>query len=297
MDRLTSMAVFVAVVDHGSLTAAAAEIGLSGPMVGKHVRALEDRLGGPLLLRSTRRQRLTEAGRLYYDQCRAILDQVAAAEGEAKADRAKPHGTLRVSAAVNYGTVVLAPVVADFLTLNPSLRIELILDDRFVDLIEDHFDVALRVGPLADSGLVARRLADYRLTIGAAPAYLLRKGRPMTPEDLAEHDLLGFTRWSRTGEGWSGPRGGGFGPSPESRFVSNNGQALRLAALQGLGLVLQPHALLAEDIAAGRLVEVLEEHLPLPGLVHAVTLRERRAAPRLERFLAYLRQRLPPTRP
>jgi DNA-binding transcriptional LysR family regulator len=296
MDRFASMEAFVTVVDSGSLTAAAKALDLSGPMVGKHVRALEDRLGVPLLLRTTRRQRLTEAGRRYYEQCRAILDHVADAERGVEAHHSVPRGTLRVSAAVNYGSMVLAPLVADFLTRHPALRVELILDDRYVDLIDEGFDVAIRVGPLADSALVARRLSDYRLAICAAPSYIARRGRPQRVEDLAEHELMGFSRWSPRG-GWR------LGADPEAaaprdcRFVSNNGQALRMAALAGLGLVLQPHALLAGDIAAGRLVEVLRDHLPRPGIINAVYLRERRMTPKLELFLTFLRDRLPPDAP
>lgn len=297
MDRLRSMEVFVAAVDHGSLGAAAEALGMSGPMAGKHVRALEERLGTQLLARTTRRQSLTEFGRRYCDQCRQILEQVGAAERGAEMLRQEPRGTLRVSAPVNYGSMLLSPILAEFLDLHPQLKAELVLDDRFVDLVEEGFDLAVRVGPLADSSLVARRLSDYGLMICASPDYLARRGTPRHPRDLARHQLLGFSHWSSRG-GWRLGRNrpdAEAGDEPVSRLVSNNGQALRAAALQGFGLVLQPAVLLAADVAEGKLVEVLADHLPRPAPVHAVYLRSRQILPKLGRFVDFVRARLRPT--
>ena len=296
MDRLKSMQVFVAAVEAGSMTAAAESLRLSAPMVGKHIRDLEDRLGTRLLIRTTRRQRLSEFGRHYFEQCRAILDQIADVERGAQALHETPRGTLRISAPVNHGSIILAPLVAEFLRHHPQLRAELILDDRFVDLVDEDFDIAVRVGPLADSSLVARRLSDYRLAICAAPSYLARMGMPRRPEDLGGHEVMDFTRWSRRA-GW---RLGQADPAPDAvpagRLVSNNGMALRMAAVASFGLIMQPHALLREDIAAGRLVEVLQDYLPPPAPVHAVYVKERRLTLKHERFVTFLCASLPAPR-
>src|SRR5271154_4718967 len=174
MDRLTSMEVFVAAVDRGGFAAAAAEFGISATMVGLHVRALEDRLGSRLLNRTTRRQSLTEAGRVYYDRCKQILADVDAAEASADELRTAPRGRLKVATPVAFGVHALAPAIADYLALYPEVEIELSVNDRVVDLVEEGYEIAIRVGTLADSGLIARALAPYRLVACAAPNYLER---------------------------------------------------------------------------------------------------------------------------
>jgi DNA-binding transcriptional LysR family regulator len=287
MDRFASLQVFVACVEDGSMSAAARRLEMSPAMAGKHLRALEDRLGAKLLARTTRRQKLTEVGRAYYDHARQILDQMRLADEGARAARGEARGVLRISAPVNYGSMVLAPVLADFLKAYTGVGVELILDDRYVDLVHEGFDVALRIGRLRSSELVARRLADYRMIICAAPDYLRRAGTPKTPEDLNRHDLLGFTAWTRRG-GWALGRD----EAPAARFIANNGQALRMAALQGFGLVMQPEALLAADVAAGRLVEVLPDCPPPPAPAHLVYPRDRYALPKLSLFVAFARERL-----
>lgn len=288
MDRLESMTVFVATVDKGSLSAAAEAFGISPPMAGKHIRHLEERLGARLLTRTTRRQSLTEIGRAYLDQCRLILEQVRAAESGAQVLRATPRGKLRINAPVSFGSVMLAPALTRFLDQNPEVQAELTLNDRVIDLVEEGVDVAIRVGPLADSSLVARPLKTYGVLICAAPAYLQRAGTPQHPEDLVDHQCLGFTNWSRRG-GWTlgrtdtPPRGW-----PVSRFQSNNGLALRMAALEGFGIVMQPSVMLAGDVAAGRLVALLHDHLPPPHPMHVVYPKDRQPVPKLSRFVDFM---------
>lgn len=288
MDRLLNMEVFVAVVEAGSLRAAADLHRMSPPMAGKHIRALEERLGVQLLVRSTRRQRLTEAGQQFYTQCKAILAQVREAEAGAEALRAAPRGHVRVSAPVTYGSLALAPAIADYLRTQPEVSVDLVLDDALVDLVRDGFDVAVRIGPLADSGLVARRLGRYRSVICAAPTYLARCGTPRSPAELTQHQCLGFSGWTRTG-GW---RLDGDGGTPRTRFTANHGQALRTAAVAGFGLVLQPELLLADDIASGRLVEVLQPWWPTPRPVHLLYPRDRQAPPKLTSFVQCMLARL-----
>jgi DNA-binding transcriptional LysR family regulator len=288
MDRFESMAVFVATVDKGSLSAAAEAFGISAPMAGKHIRHLEERLGARLLTRTTRRQSLTEIGSAYLDQCRVILDQVRAAESGAQALRSSARGKLRINAPVTFGSVMLAPVLPQFLEQHPQVQVELTLNDRIIDLVDEGVDVAIRVGPLADSGLVARPLKPYGVMICAAPAYLQRAGTPLHPEDLVDHQCLGFTHWSRRA-GWTlgrtdtPPRGW-----PISRFQSNNGLALRMAALEGFGIVMQSSVMLGGDVAAGRLVEILQDHLPPPHPMHLVYPKDRQPVPKLSRFVEFM---------
>lgn len=288
MDRFDSMAVFVATVDKGSLSAAAEAFGISAPMAGKHIRHLEERLGARLLTRTTRRQSLTEIGQAYLDQCRQILDQVRAAESCTQALRNTPRGKLRINAPVTFGSVVLAPALTQFLDQYPEVQVELTLNDRVIDLVDEGVDVAIRVGQLADSGLVARALKPYGAIICAAPSYLQRAGTPQHPEDLVDHQCLGFTHWSRR-NGWTlgrtdTPQRGW----PVSRFQSNNGLALRMAALEGFGIVMQSNVMLGGDVAAGRLVEVLQDHRPPPQSMHLVYPKDRQQVPKLSRFLEFM---------
>jgi DNA-binding transcriptional LysR family regulator len=288
MDRLKSMEVFVAAVDSGSFTAAAEMFDMSPVMVGKHIRQLEERLGARLLARTTRRQSLTEIGRQYAERCRQILADIKAAESGAEAMRSTPRGTLRISAPVSFGTQRLAPVMTDYLAAWPDVSLDLDLNDRMVDLVEEGYDAAIRIGELRDSTLVARPLMEYRMMLCASPDYLKRAGTPKTPEDLVAHQCLDFTPLNRRVR-WN--LNGTESEFPASRFRSNNGQALRMAALRGYGIVLQSEVLLGEDVAAGRLVPLLEEYLPAPRPVSLVYPRDRLATPKMTTFIAFMLER------
>ena len=291
MDRLLSMELFVAVVELGSFTAAAEAHRLSQPMVGKHVAALEARLGGRLLVRTTRRQQLTELGQHYYQRCRAILAEVRAAEDGAALLQQQPRGVLRVNASVTFGTLRLAPLLAAFMARHPSIALELELSDQLVDLVADGYDAVFRIGHLADSGLVARRLRPYRMMAAAAPGYLAARGEPRTPADLAGHDCLGFSRWRRD-DGWAALAKQYGAPIGASRFQCNQGQALRQLALSGAGIVLQAEALLEADIAAGRLVPVLQGFLPPPKPMHLIYPADRQPLPKLRVFVDFIVEEL-----
>jgi DNA-binding transcriptional LysR family regulator len=199
VDKFVSMEIFVAVVDEGSLTAAAERFHISSAMVGKHIRSLETRLSTRLLTRTTRRQSLTEIGRQYYEQCRRILADVKDAESLAEAMAAAPRGLLKVMAPLTYGVEVFAPAMTDYLGAWPDVSLELDLSNRVVDLVEEGFDAAVRIGRLADSSLVARPLKPYRMRACASPAYLATRGTPLTPADLTQHECLGFLHWGREG--------------------------------------------------------------------------------------------------
>jgi DNA-binding transcriptional LysR family regulator len=289
MDRLTSMAVFVRTVEKGGFAAAAPDFGLSATMAGLHVRALEDRLGSRLLNRTTRRQSLTEVGRLYYEHCKQILADVEAAEERATALRTAPRGRLRVSAPVSFGTHALTPAIVDYLALYPEVEIDLSLNDRVIDLVEEGYEAAIRIGTLADSSLIARSLAPYRMQLCASPEYLRRHGTPTRPEDLAAHNCLSFV-FASTSNTWicTGPEGGETAVTVQGRLHVNNGESLRLAARRGFGIILQPVVVLGDDLASGALVPLLPDYT-LPSFpAHIVYLPDRRPTPKLRTFVDFV---------
>lgn len=285
------MSVFVRVVALGGFAAAAREADISPTMVAKHVRSLEALLGSRLLNRSTRRQSLTEVGALYYERCKKLLSEVEAAESSVGQLQAAPRGTLRITAPVTFGTRRLAPALADFLERYPEVNVELTLNDRVADLIDEGFEAAVRVGPLADSRLVARPLHPYRSMLCASPQYLRRKGRPTSPKDLTAHDCLGFSVAGLRGR-WRFIDGGDeqtvtFTP----RLRANNGEALRQAALAGIGIVLQPEVLLADDVKDRSLVRLLPKWRLPERPLHLVYVRDRQATPKLQCFIEFVLQR------
>ncbi|WP_313140966.1 LysR family transcriptional regulator [Stenotrophomonas sp.] len=285
MDTLRCMQAFVAVAEHGSFAAAAVQLQVSAVMVGKYIQQLEAHLGTALLQRNTRHQRLTEAGAAYLAGCRQVLEQVQQAEADVAGLQRQPQGLLRISAPTTWGSCVLAPLLSALLRAQPLLNIELDLSNRRVDLIEDGFDAAIRVGPLPSQELVARPLPPYAMSLCASPAYLRRRGTPRTPADLAGHDCLSHLAW-RGGHGWQ--LANGEQVDWEARLSSNDGYALREAAVAGAGLILQPTALLAADIAAGRLKPLLRDYVPAPRPMHLIYLPDRRPRPRLQCFIDFV---------
>lgn len=285
MDTLRCMQAFVAVAERGSFTGAAEQLQVSSVMVGKYIQQLEAHLGAALLQRNTRRQRLTEAGSAYLAGCRQVLEQVQQAEADVAGLQVQPRGLLRVSAPTTWGSCVLAPLLSGLLRAQPLLNVELDLSNRRVDLIEDGFDVAIRVGPLPSQEVVARPLPPYAMSLCASPSYLRRRGTPRTPADLAGHDCLSHLAW-RGGHGWQ--LANGEQVDWEARLSSNDGFALREAAVAGAGLVLQPTALLAREIAAGRLKPLLRDYLPEPRPMHLIYLPDRRPRPRLQCFVDFV---------
>lgn len=291
MDLLDSMKVYVLTIEKGSLSAAAEACGMSATMAGNHVRALEQRLGMQLMHRTTRRQHVTAFGADYYARCKEILRLVAETDAQAQSMRLAPAGTLRASAPVTFGTEALTPALSDYLARYPEVDVELDISDRIVDLMDDGCEAAIRIGHLPpDSGLVARPLRPYRLMLCASPAYLARRGTPATPADLARHDCLSFGaanivqwRFQREHDVCQVPVNG--------RVKINNGQALRVAALQGLGIVLQPMILLEADVRAGRLVRLLPDYELPSRPMHVVYLPDRYRSPRLRSFIDFVVER------
>jgi DNA-binding transcriptional LysR family regulator len=288
MDKLRNMEVFMAVVEAGSFAAAARQLDISAVMVGKHVQQLEAHLGARLIQRSTRRHSLSEVGRRFYEDSRQVFEQLRWAESAVERSRSAPQGLLRISAPLTLGNHVIAPLVADYQLAHPQVRVELDLSDGMADLLGENVDVAVRIGPVGGDGLVARPLVPYRMVIAAAPDYLRRHGRPRGVADLARHDCLSYEVWQRRSE-WILRDGATRVAWPEqARLRCNSGDGLRQAALRGLGLILQPEVLLADDIAAGRLVPVLQDCVPLPRPMHLVYLPDRRQLPKLSHFVAHM---------
>lgn len=261
MDRLTSMSVFVRAVDLGSFAAAAAAMGLSGPMVGKHVRFLEDRLGARLLNRTTRRQSLTEFGRAYYDRCRVVLAEADAADALAGDLLGEPGGRLRVTMPALFGRHCVTPVLLELAGRHPRLELELSLGDAIADMSQGGHDLAVRTGRLPDiAGLTVRRVARQPMVVCAAPSYLAARGAPRSLDDLPKHSGVIYSRSGRVGP-WLFPRDGA--PPVEvvlpSRHRLDDMEAIADAAAQGLGLAWLPHWLVRRRLEAGELTVVLNE--------------------------------------
>lgn len=284
MDRLRSMEVFVGVADAGSFTAAARVFEMSVVMVGKHIAELEQRLGARLLNRTTRRQSLTEIGEQYCEQCRQILAHVQSAESGALAMRSGARGNLRVSAPVAFGSALLAPRLPDYMAAHPEVSVDLELSERISDVVEEGLDAAIRIGRLEDSTMIARPLKPYGMVICASPAYLARHGTPHTPADLAQHQCQDFLHWRRVVR-WR--LNAEATPQP-SRFRSNNGQALKQMALNGYGLVMLAEIVVSEEIADGRLVPLLRDHMPPLRPLHLIYPRGRQATPKLNSFVDFV---------
>jgi len=265
------MRLFVQAVRSGSLSAAGRVLGLSPAVASKRLARLEERLGVRLLQRSSRRLALTREGAIFVERCAAILADVDAAEAAVSAGRDEARGMLRVSAPVALGRRWVGPVVERFTASHPAVAVHLSLTDAVVDLIDGGLDLAVRIGELPDSRLVSRRLADNRRVVCAAPAYLRRRGRPRTPADLREHDCLLLSRQAEASVEWSFEEdGAAVSIQPHARLLSDNGEQVHAWALAGRGLQRRSIWDVADDLAAGRLVEVLARHASRAAPIHAV---------------------------
>jgi DNA-binding transcriptional LysR family regulator len=288
MDRITGLSVFTKVVESSSFAAAARHFGLSPAMVSKHVVALEERLGARLLNRTTRRVSPTEIGRVFYERATRILAEIDDAEQEAGALQATPRGLLRVNGPLSFGIRQLGPAIADYLGACPEVEIDVTLNDRVTDLVEEGFDLAIRIGRLADSSLIARRIAPCLIVACASPAYLAKRGAPKRPGDLAEHDCLGYSYAALRNE-WrfAGPDGV-ESVRVAGRLNANNGDILRLAALRGEGIVLQPSFLVGDDLATGSLVPILPGYTPDALVIQAVYPHSRHLSVKVRSFVDFL---------
>ena len=293
MDRILQMQTFVAVVDAGSFVGAADRLDLSRAAASRYVAELESRLGVRLLHRTTRRLSLTQEGSTFLARCRTLLADIEEAESELNTHVREAVGLLRVNAPVSFGISHLAPLWPDFLGLHPRLRLDVTLADRLVDLVEEAYDLAIRISSLENSSLIGRRLATTRIVMCASPAYLERRGIPETPEDLEDHEVIGYSYWS-TGDEWQldGPRGKVV-VRTRPRLQANNGDTCRIAAIAGRGIILQPTFLVGQDLAAGALVQLLPEYKPMELGIYAVYPTRRFVAPKVRALMDFLAERLP----
>ncbi|MEP7185033.1 MAG: LysR family transcriptional regulator [Rhodanobacter sp.] len=287
MNQLEDMRIFAETVDAQSFTAAAERLGLSKQFVSKRIAAMEKRLGARLLVRSTRRLRVTNLGLAYHERALRILQDVDAAEQMIISHTATPRGVLRLSAPMSFATLHLGPLIPAFMRRHPEVSVELELNDRTVDLIGEGYDMAVRIGTLADSSLIARRITSAPLITCASPDYLKQHGVPTAPEQLGAHACLTYGH-TRHGE-WSFRLGERTRNVPVSgRMRANNGEMLRDAAIAGLGIITLPHFIVATALADGRLVPVLEAFRPEGLIVHAVYPQHRQSSLLVRTFSDFL---------
>jgi len=293
LENLTDAAVFVQVVDSGSFTTAAERLKLSKSVVSKYVTRLENRLGARLLNRSTRRISLTEIGHAFYTRSQRGLQELEEANAEVLHLQSAPRGSLRINTPMSFGILHIAPALPDFLSRYPELSVDMNLDDRKVDLIEEGFDLAIRISDLPDSSLVARRLGPCRHVVCASPEYLQRHGIPQTPEDLREHNTITFSYQESPSE-WRFL-------SPEGRYVSvpvsgsiqmNNSLALRETLLQGGGITLTPTFIVGADIKAGRLQPVLSNYETLELSIYIIYPQRQHLSPKVRAFVDFMVERV-----
>lgn len=295
MDRLTSMAVFVRAVDLGSFAAAADALEMSGPMVGKHVRFLEERLGARLLNRTTRRQSLTDAGQAYYERCRAVLSEAEAADSVVADQLSEPRGRLRVTMPALLGRHCIAPLLMRLARKHSHLELDLSFGDPIADIVEAGYDLAIRTGDLDDqSGLIARRIASQRMVVCGARSYLRTSGKPKSLDDLAAHQAIIY-RGSGRVRPWLFPQEGGIPREimPSGRLRFDDLEAIADAAAQGMGLAWLPFWLVRERLDTGALVSLFSSQPQFLYECHALWPRSPRLPPKVRAAVDMLAAGLP----
>jgi DNA-binding transcriptional LysR family regulator len=288
MDKLNSMAIFVEVVNGESFTAAAEKTGLSRAQVSKSVNQLEAYLGARLLNRTTRRISLTETGRIYYERCKAILNDIEEVEGIAGEQASKPHGSLTISAPTSFGILHLNEAIPQYMKQYPQVQISLSLADRFIDVVAEGFDLAVRIAALEDSSLIARRIAPCHRVFCASPEYLDRYGTPKVPQDLAIHQCLIYSNDLKP-DTWilHGPNGT-ESIKVNGPICADNGDILKAAAISGLGVTLLPTFIAGPDLGAGRLRQVLPDYCPPEISIYVVFPSRRYLSAKVKTFVDFL---------
>lgn len=288
MDRFQEMQAFVAVVEAGSFVRAAETLGMSKSAISRLVGDLEARLGVRLLQRTTRKLSLTEEGDVFRERCKELLSNMEEAESEVTARSGSAAGVLRINAPVTFGLVYLAPLWPAFMQRHQKVMLDVTLADRMVDLVDEGYDMAVRIARLPSSSLISRRLASTRLVLCASPDYLRRHGTPEHPLDLADHIVIAYSLLA-TGDHWSFE-----GPNGETvvkvfpRMRSNSGETCCAAALQGAGIVLQPTLLVAPHLQSGALTELLPAYRSIELGVYAVYPTRKHVAPKVRLMVDFL---------
>lgn len=286
------MRVFSQVVEQGGFSKAAEQLGLSATATSRHIAELEAHLQTRLLNRTTRRVSLTESGRAFYERCVQVLADLEEAEQEASRAAVVPRGTIKLTAPVNFGVRHLASAIADFLAEHGEVRFDVSLSDRIVDLVEEGFDLGIRVGTAGAEHLVARKLGETRVVPCASPEYLARRGAPQNPEDLQRHDCFTY-EYVTPKNVWRfrDPAGGERAVRVGGRLHSNNGDLLAEAAARGAGIVLEPAFIVGPEVRAGRLVPLLQDYVPAPAPIYAVYPSRKHLSAKVRRFVDFLVER------
>ncbi|HEY9063345.1 MAG TPA: LysR family transcriptional regulator [Burkholderiaceae bacterium] len=295
MDHLESLRAFVAVAESAGFAAGARRLGASAPAVTRAIAALEARLGAQLFQRSTRTVRLTEVGQRFLDDCRRILAELDEAEASAGGAHAAPRGELAVTAPAMFGRLHVAPVLFDFLAQHPKLTVRTLFVDRVVHLLDEGFDVALRIARLPDSGLTAAPVGAMRRMVVASPDYLARHGEPREPAELAQHDAIGFSQDGSAYAPWAfhrGQAGEREFAQPRIQLVTNANEVCIEAAVRGLGLARALAYQVDADLRAGRLKVVLAEFESMPVPVQLVYVAGRKAPAKVRAFVDFAVERL-----
>jgi DNA-binding transcriptional LysR family regulator len=291
------MTVFVAAVDAGNFSAAARILGITPSAVSKQISRLEARLGARLLNRSTRRISLTDVGREFYERSQSILSDIDAAERAVGDASDRPRGRLRITASISFGQRQIVPLIPEFVSRFPDVRVDVLFSDRMINIVDEGIDVAVRVSAPADSALIARRLVPDRRVICASPTYLREHGMPAEPEDLAAHNALIYsTVYSDTWR-FDGPSGS-RAVKVSSNFAANSGEAVRDLALRGFGIARLATFLVGPDIKAGRLTAILPDWQdPQENIIHAVYPSRRLVPPSTRAFVDFLAEKMTPGPP
>lgn len=292
MDRFHALEAFAKVVELGSFVRAAERLSVSTSAVSRQVADLEAHLDVRLLNRTTRRISLTEAGQAFYERCVQLLADLEETEASVRATTALPKGTLRLTCGVTFGVRYLAPAIAEFAVRHPQVVFDVDLSDRAVDLVEEGFDLAVRIGAIGQQALVSRRIGTTRLVCCAAPDYLQRRAAPATPDELAQHDCLAYLHAASTST-WSfeAPDGTQSSPQIAFRHRANNGRMLVAMAVAGMGIVLEPDFILAPEVRAGRLVQLLSGYTPPSSSIAAVYPSRRHLSAKVRSFVDFLVER------
>jgi DNA-binding transcriptional LysR family regulator len=288
MDKFQAMQTFVGVVDTGSFVGAADALDMSKPAVSRYVGELELRLGVRLLHRTTRKLSLTEEGEVFYARCQDVLKGVEEAEAEVTSRAGQAFGLIKINAPVTFGVLHLAALWGDFMAKHPKVNLDITLSDRVVDLVDEGFDIAIRIARLANSSLVSRKLASTRMVLCASPTYLRKAGKPKHPEDLAHHAVLAYSYWSGRDE-WTfeGPEGA-VTVKTRPCIRSNSGDTCRAGALQHRGLILQPTFLVGDDLRSGALVEVLPPYRSVELGIYAMFPTRQHVTPKVRLLIDFL---------
>lgn len=293
MDKLTSMNVFVRVAKAGSFAGGARDLDISRAMATKHIMQLEEHLGTRLFNRTTRSLSLTEMGASYLERCQQVLDDIEEMEATVTQLQTEPRGTLKISAPQVIGATQIAPAISEFLKLYPDLDVTIILQGNIGDLIDEGIDLAINLGGVEDSSMIARKLASSPLVVCGAPGYFQQYGIPKSPEDLTDHSCL--VNWSippRDQWRFKGPYGD-LMIKVKGRIVANVADPIRVGAIEGLGLVILPRYIVGRDIEKGKLMPVLEDYELAPLEIHAVYPHRKYLSTKVRKFLDFLQEWLP----